>query len=47
LEELFPNWKELGAPLNQEVKSENMYYLTEKSQFKLPIIKGKINKIKH
>ena len=37
LEELFPNWKELGAPLNTEVKRDDIYMLTseEKSQ-KLP-----------
>ena len=37
LEELFPNWKELGAPLNTPVKRDDIYMLTseEKSQ-KLP-----------
>ncbi|MEW5009728.1 MAG: electron transfer flavoprotein-ubiquinone oxidoreductase, partial [Cycloclasticus sp.] len=28
INELFPNWKELGAPLNTEVKSDDVYYLT-------------------
>ena len=28
INELFPNWKELGAPLNTEVKGDDIYYLT-------------------
>ena len=28
LEELFPNWKELGAPLNTPVKRDEVYFLT-------------------
>ncbi|PKM21668.1 MAG: electron transfer flavoprotein-ubiquinone oxidoreductase, partial [Gammaproteobacteria bacterium HGW-Gammaproteobacteria-14] len=28
LNELFPNWKELGAPVNVEVKEDEIFYLT-------------------
>jgi electron-transferring-flavoprotein dehydrogenase len=36
--ELFPNWKELGAPLNQPVTGDEVYVLTngEGGQFKTP-----------
>ena len=37
LEELFPNWKELGAPLNTPVKRDDIYMLTsEEKSSKLP-----------
>lgn len=37
LEELFPNWKELGAPLNTPVKRDDIYILTsEEKAKKLP-----------
>src|SRR5256885_6849198 len=36
LTELFPNWKELGAPLNQPVSEDRFLFLTEKSSFKVP-----------
>ncbi|KAJ2556430.1 hypothetical protein EV175_002012 [Coemansia sp. RSA 1933] len=36
LEELFPNWKELGAPLNQPALSDHMKYLTRTSAVPLP-----------
>ena len=37
LEELFPNWKELGAPLNTPVKRDDIYMLTsEEKSKKLP-----------
>ncbi|KAJ1965524.1 hypothetical protein GGI12_000705 [Dipsacomyces acuminosporus] len=36
LEELFPNWKELGAPLNQPALEDHMKFLTEKHAFPLP-----------
>ncbi|MGZ8314895.1 MAG: NAD(P)-binding protein, partial [Telluria sp.] len=29
MDELFPNWKELGAPLNTEVTEDRVLYLTE------------------
>lgn len=35
-EELFPNWRELGAPLNTPAKSDRFLYLTETTAFKLP-----------
>lgn len=42
LAELFPNWKELGAPLNTEVKHDSMKFLTETSAFSLPVPPCKI-----
>jgi electron-transferring-flavoprotein dehydrogenase len=36
LEELFPNWKELGAPLNQPALEDHMRFLTENSSFPMP-----------
>lgn len=40
LMELIPDWKEKGAPLHTEVKEDEFYYLTEKSQIKIPVFKG-------
>ncbi|MBC3869014.1 electron transfer flavoprotein-ubiquinone oxidoreductase [Undibacterium oligocarboniphilum] len=36
LTELFPNWKELGAPLNTEVKEDRFLFLTETKAYKTP-----------
>lgn len=36
LNELLPNWKELGAPLETEVKKDDFLILTEKSSFHIP-----------
>lgn len=36
LNELIPDWKEKGAPLNTEVTEDRFVFLTEKSSFKLP-----------
>ncbi len=37
LNELFPNWKEMGAPLNTAVTEDEFYFLTGKEKsFKLP-----------
>ena len=36
LSELFPNWKELGAPLNQPVTDDAMVFLGEQSSFRTP-----------
>jgi len=36
LNELFPNWKELGAPLNQPVTGDAMLFLTETSATRTP-----------
>ncbi len=36
LNELFPNWKELGAPLNQPVTDDAMIMLNETSGFRIP-----------
>lgn len=40
IQELFPDWKERGAPLHTPVKTDEFYYFTEKSQFKIPVFKG-------
>ena len=37
LKELIPNYLELSCPLDSEVKKDAVYYLSEKSAFKLPI----------
>jgi electron-transferring-flavoprotein dehydrogenase len=34
--ELFPNWKELGAPLNTEVSEDRFLFLTETKAYKTP-----------
>jgi electron-transferring-flavoprotein dehydrogenase len=36
LEELFPDWKALGAPLNTPAGEDRFLFLTEKRSFKLP-----------
>ncbi|KAJ1782103.1 hypothetical protein LPJ59_006896, partial [Coemansia sp. RSA 2399] len=36
LEELFPDWKDLGAPLNQPALEDHMKYLTRTSAIPLP-----------
>ena len=36
LYELFPNWKELGAPLNQPVTDDAMIFLSEKGGMRTP-----------
>ena len=36
LTELFPNWKELGAPLNQPVTSDDVYLLTSTKSLRTP-----------
>jgi len=36
LEELFPNWKELGAPLNTPVTEDRFLFLTESKAIKTP-----------
>jgi electron-transferring-flavoprotein dehydrogenase len=37
LSELIPNYKELGCPLDAEVVEDAVYYLGDKSSFKLPM----------
>jgi len=38
LDELFPNWRELGAPLNTRVVEDEFKFLTEKGSIPLPVI---------
>ncbi|XP_067632988.1 electron transfer flavoprotein-ubiquinone oxidoreductase, mitochondrial [Eurosta solidaginis] len=40
LNELFPDWKELGAPLNTPVTTDRFAYLTSSSRITIPIFKG-------
>lgn len=40
LNELFPNWKELGAPLTTPVTEDKFAFLTEKKRISIPIFKG-------
>ncbi|XP_052674478.1 electron transfer flavoprotein-ubiquinone oxidoreductase, mitochondrial-like [Crassostrea angulata] len=40
LEELFPNWREMGAPLKTEVKEDKFSYLTEKGRIPIPVLPG-------
>jgi electron-transferring-flavoprotein dehydrogenase len=36
LNELIPDWKEKGAPLNTEAKADNFVFLTKNKHFRLP-----------
>ena len=36
LNELIPDWKEKGAPLNQPALKDKMYFLTEKAAIPIP-----------
>lgn len=36
MNELFPDWKERGAPLDTEVKDDRFYYLNENGGFRFP-----------
>ncbi|OUJ13704.1 electron transfer flavoprotein-ubiquinone oxidoreductase [Acetobacter sp. DsW_063] len=38
LEELLPDWRDLGSPLKTEVTGEEMYFLTESRGFKVPAL---------
>lgn len=40
INELFPNWKDLGAPLNTPVTKDKFAFLTEKGRIGIPIFKG-------
>ncbi|ETN78636.1 electron-transferring-flavoprotein dehydrogenase [Necator americanus] len=40
LDELFPNWKELGAPVYEKVTSESVALLTEKGRIPIPMFPG-------
>jgi flavin-dependent dehydrogenase len=43
LDELIPDWKEKGAPINNPVTKDRFYYLTKNSSIPIPIIKGNIH----
>ena len=36
LDELFPNWKQMGAPITTEVNKDEVYYLTRNNAYKVP-----------
>ncbi|KAL4113208.1 hypothetical protein QTP88_016874 [Uroleucon formosanum] len=40
LNELFPDWKDLGAPLTTPVKDDKFGYLTKSSRIPIPILPG-------
>ncbi|XP_054265319.1 electron transfer flavoprotein-ubiquinone oxidoreductase, mitochondrial isoform X1 [Macrosteles quadrilineatus] len=40
LNELFPDWKERGAPLNTPVTDDKFAFLTQTSRIPIPIVKG-------
>jgi len=40
LNELLPNWEELGAPLNTPVKDDKFGYLTSSGRIPLPVMSG-------
>ncbi|CAH1159743.1 unnamed protein product [Phaedon cochleariae] len=40
LEELIPDWKEQGAPLNTPVTEDKFGFLTEKGRINIPVFKG-------
>ena len=37
LDELIPEWRQLGAPLTTEVKQEHFYWLTAENKYKFPM----------
>lgn len=41
MDELFPNWKEMNAPIRQNVTKERMAFLTENGSIPLPLFPGK------
>lgn len=43
LQELVPDYLEKGCPIENEVSEDAIYYLTEKSQFKLPYVPGSMS----
>ncbi|VDN23233.1 unnamed protein product [Gongylonema pulchrum] len=40
LDELFPSWKQMGAPVYQKVTSESLAFLTKKNRYSLPLTRG-------
>ena len=40
LNELIPDWKDKGAPLNTPVKEDRFHLLTKNSSIRIPILKG-------
>lgn len=45
LNELIPNWKELGAPLNTPVKEDRFGFLTETGRLAIPILPGNYSSV--
>ena len=43
LAELVPDFKAKGAPIEGEVQSEGVYFLTQKSSFKFPVVPPQMN----
>ncbi|GFR59512.1 electron transfer flavoprotein-ubiquinone oxidoreductase, mitochondrial [Elysia marginata] len=40
LNDLFPNWKEMDAPVTQEVTSDKFYLLTQSARIPIPLLPG-------
>ncbi|HEX3112649.1 MAG TPA: electron transfer flavoprotein-ubiquinone oxidoreductase, partial [Candidatus Eisenbacteria bacterium] len=38
LRELIPDYREKGAPIESDVTSDDLYYLTSKGEFRVPIL---------
>src|SRR4029077_20929277 len=38
IQELMPDWKERGAPIERPVEEDHVLFLTEKRKFELPIV---------
>eukprot|EP01125_Pyxidicula_operculata_P018299 TRINITY_DN64_c1_g2_i2.p1 TRINITY_DN64_c1_g2~~TRINITY_DN64_c1_g2_i2.p1 ORF type:complete len:580 (-),score=133.87 TRINITY_DN64_c1_g2_i2:175-1731(-) len=43
MNELFPDWKELGAPLDTPVTQDKVYFLTQNNSIRLPVIRDQDN----
>lgn len=43
LNELIPDWKEKGAPMNTEVTADKFGFLTKTGRIPIPVFKGQIN----
>ena len=47
LDELLPDWKTRGAPVETKVRGDRIYYLTEQSQLRFPPMPGPLDPFKN
>ena len=47
LDELLPDWKTRGAPIETKVRGDRVYYLTEQSQLRFPPMPGPLDPFKN